>query len=295
MKVLVTGGGGQLSTSLSRLHGQPLESGNRVEVVSLGVNELDITVPDDVTRAFGIHRPDVVVNAAAYTAVDKAESEEDVAMRINVDGPRNLASACRVNGVRFVQISTDFVFPGTGHFPITIDAEVGAISVYGRSKEKGEDATREILGQDALIVRTAWVYAAGHSNFVASMLRLMGTRDEVGVVADQIGTPTWVTTLASGLLELIDLEAAGTHHLTDAGVASWYDFAVAIGEIGRERGLLKNECRIHPIRTIDYPTPAQRPAYCVLDKTSTFKVLGRPSPHWRESLTSCLSNWSDPT
>ena len=294
MKVLVTGGGGQLSTSLSRLHDQPLERGNRMEVVALGVNELDITVPDDVTRAFGIHQPDVVVNAAAYTAVDKAESEEDAAMRINVDGPRNLASTCRVDGVRFVQISTDFVFAGTGNSPIATDAEVGAVSVYGRSKEKGEDATREILGQDALIVRTAWVYAAGHSNFVASMLRLMATRHELGVVADQIGTPTWVTTLSSGLLELIGLGASGTHHLTDSGVASWYDFAVAIGEIGRECGLLKNECRIRPIRTADYPTPARRPAYGVLDKTSTFKLLGRPSPHWRESLASCLLNWSDP-
>lgn len=295
MKILVTGGGGQLATALAGLDGWSPNGGGHGAIVARGIADLDITSPDDIARAFRHHQPDVVINAAAYTAVDAAETDVKTAMSINADGPRHLASACRTNDVRLVQISTDFVFDGTAHSPIPTGAPTGAISNYGLSKERGDDAVREVLGEDALIVRTAWVYASGHPNFVASMLRLMRSREEIGVVSDQLGTPTWSMTLASSLLEMIDRDAAGTWHLTDSGVASWYDFAVAIREISEDIGLMTHRCEVRPIRTIDFPTPARRPAYGVLDKTSTFELLGGPTPHWRESLARCLSEWSDPT
>lgn len=284
MKMLVTGGGGQLASAMAL----------RPNTVVYAAFELDITSTDQVQAVLESERPDVVVNAAAYTAVDKAESETELAFAVNRDGVRHLAEACDRLDATLVHVSTDFVFDGTASTPIPPHAEARPISAYGRSKWEGEVACREMLGDRALIVRTAWVYAAGHANFVATMLRLMRSRSELGVVADQIGTPTWATTLADAIVRLVELEARGTHHLTDAGVASWYDFAVAIERIGRHRGLLDRPCSIRPIRTADYPTPAMRPAYGVLDKTQTFQALGEPTPHWEVSLESCLADWRDP-
>jgi dTDP-4-dehydrorhamnose reductase len=285
MKVLVTGGGGQLADALACRDG----------AIAFSASQLDVTDPAMVQSVFDQERPDVVVNAAAYTAVDRAEAEPDIAMAVNRDGVRLLAEQCRRIEARLVHVSTDFVFDGTASCPIPPEAPSRPISVYGRTKWEGEQACREVLGEAALIVRTAWVYAAGHGNFVATMLRLMRSRDEIGVVADQIGTPTWARTLGDGILALIAVDARGTHHLTDAGVASWYDFAVAIEEIGRQYGLIERPCRVRPIRTADYPTPATRPAYSVLDKTSTFDLLGGPTPHWRTSLEACLIEWRDPS
>ncbi len=284
MTILVTGGGGQLATAFA----------SQREVQTLTAADLDITDRESVLEQFSRIRPSVVINAAAYTAVDRAESEPDLAFAVNRDGVRHLAEGCAAVGARFVHVSTDFVFDGSASSPIEPFATTCPISVYGRSKLAGEVACREILGEAALILRTAWVYASGHPNFVATMLRLMRERDEISVVADQIGTPTWSQNLARGILGLVDRGVAGIHHLTDAGVASWYDFAVAISEIGRVHGLLPRSCQIRPIQTEDYPTPARRPAFSVLDKTSTFTHLGGPAPHWRQSLDQCLAGWTDP-
>ncbi len=282
MTTLVTGAGGQLATALAR----------RQDVVALAASDLDITDRDQVHVCLCEVRPQLVINAAAYTAVDRAESEPNRAFAVNRDGVRHLAEACLKTDARLVHVSTDFVFDGTASHPIPPDAATRPLSVYGQSKLEGEVACREILGDKSLIVRTAWVYAAGHPNFVTTMLRLMQERDELGVVADQLGTPTWAETLAQGILDLVELGANGVHHLTDAGVASWYDFAVAIEELGRAYSLLDRPCRIRPIRTADYPTPATRPSYGVLDKTATFNLLGRVTPHWRESLGTCLAHWA---
>lgn len=283
-EILVTGGRGQLGTALS----------DRAGVVGVSSAELDLASEASIRGGLEAHRPRTLVNAAAYTGVDAAESEVDLARQVNGHGVRSLAEACRDAGVDLVHVSTDFVFDGTSSRPIPADATPNPVSAYGRSKLEGEVACREVLGDEALIVRTAWVYASGHANFVATMLRLMRTREEISVVADQIGTPTWAETLADGILGLVAASARGTHHLTDAGVTSWYDFAVAIEEIARDRGLLERPCRVRPIRTEDYPTPATRPAYGVLDKTATFAVLAGPTPHWRESLDRCLADWRDP-
>ncbi len=283
-RILVVGGGGQLADALV--------SQRDCEVLKR--SELDITRRQDVMDAIASRNPRVVINAAAYTAVDRAEADVEAALQVNRDGPSHLAAACRATGARLVHVSTDFVFDGSASSPIGPSATTCPVSVYGQSKLEGEIACREILGDEALILRTAWVYAAGHLNFVATMLRLMREREEIGVVADQIGSPTWAHTLARGILELVDKGVAGTHHLTDAGVASWYDFAVAILELGRGHGLLARSCRIRPIRTEDYPTTARRPAFSVLDKTSTFSHLGGPTPHWRQSLDQCLVGWRDP-
>lgn len=224
--------------------------------------------------------PDVIVNAAAYTAVDKAESEEDTAFAVNAIAVGHLAAATRRVGARFVHVSTDFVFDGLSGVPYAPDAATGPLGVYGRSKLAGEQAA----GKDALIVRTAWVYAPNGGNFVRTMLRLMTERPEVRVVGDQIGTPTYAPGLAAALWTMALKGAKGIHHYTDAGVCSWYDFAVAIQEEAMGAGLLTKAVPIIPITTADYPTPARRPHYSVLDKTSTFAILDGPAPHWRDNL-----------
>ena len=197
-----------------------------------------------------------------------------------------LASAARNAGAGFVHVSTDFIFDGTAHLPYPPDALPNPLGVYGRTKLEGEEAARDLHG-NPLIVRTAWVYAAKGANFVATMLRLMRERSELGVVADQIGTPTHVPTLARTIWTLAQGGHTGTFHATDAGVASWYDFAVAIHEEALALGLLTTPVTVKPIRTSDYPTPAQRPAYSVLDKSATWALTGLPN-HWRVELRACL-------
>jgi dTDP-4-dehydrorhamnose reductase len=185
-----------------------------------------------------------------------------------------------------VQVSTDFVFDGASGAPYRPDDAPNPLGVYGRSKREGEEAVRT-AHPAALIVRTAWVHGAGGANFVATMLRLMAERETLGVVADQLGTPTHADGLALALLALAEAGVTGTHHWTDAGVASWYDFAVAIREEGLARGLLAHAAAVRPIATADYPTPARRPANGVLDKTSAWAVTG-PAAHWRDGLRACL-------
>lgn len=274
MKVLVTGANGQLGRGLQA------SAGADAQIVAHDIDTLDITDVAAVGALFDAEKPALVLNAAAYTAVDKAESDEDTAQAANGTAVGILADAARQHGARFVHVSTDFVFDGTAGSPYAPDAPTNPLSAYGRTKLAGE----LLAGPDALIVRTAWVYAPTGGNFVRTMLRLMGERPEVRVVADQIGTPTYAPGLAAALWTLAGQGLSGIHHYTDAGAASWYDFAVAIQEEGLAVGLLDKAVPVIPIATADYPVPAKRPGYSVLDKTSTFATLGGPTPHWRENL-----------
>ena len=280
MKALITGANGQLGRAL-----QETAPAN-VEIIAAGSAELDIGDANAVTAFVSQHEPNLILNAAAYTAVDKAESEEELALRVNRDGPANLSAAASKNNARFVHVSTDFVFDGISGIPYPVDAPTAPAGTYGRSKLAGEQA----VNPDTLIVRTAWVYASTGHNFVRTMLRLMAERDEVRVVADQIGTPTFAPSLAGALWALSAKGATGMHHYTDSGAASWYDFAVAIQEEAVALGLLERAVPVLPIATSDFPTPATRPHYSVLDKSQTFALLGAPAPHWRVNLRQMLQD-----
>lgn len=282
MKVLIAGSGGQLGRALQAC----VPSGS--SIVAPPEADFDITNTDAVAMVVAAARPDWVINAAAYTAVDKAETDEAAARAVNVNAVGLLAAAARNCGAGFAHVSTDFVFDGTAHRPYPADAAPNPVSVYGRTKLDGEAAAHE-FHPAPLIVRTAWVYAAQGNNFVRTMLRLMADRHELRVVADQIGTPTHAAGLARTLWTLMAAGEHGSWHWTDAGVASWYDFAVAIHDEARVLGLLTRDTLIAPIRTDDYPTPAKRPAYSVLDKSATYAVTGT-ARHWRDELRRCLQD-----
>jgi dTDP-4-dehydrorhamnose reductase len=283
MRVLITGSGGQLGRALQA---SPPPG---AAIIAPPEAEFDITDPDAVEAITRAAAPTLVINAAAYTAVDKAESEAALAQRVNVNAVGLLASAARQAGAAFVQVSTDFIFDGTASRPYPPEALPNPLGVYGRTKLEGEQAALDLHGSP-LIVRTAWVYAAAGNNFVKTMLRLMAERDEVRVVADQIGTPTHAATLARTIWALAG--RTGVYNCTDAGTASWYDFAVAIQEEALALDLLTRRVPVVPIRTEDYPTPARRPAYSVLDKTATWALTG-PARHWRDELRDCLKAMKD--
>lgn len=284
MRALILGAGGQVGRAL--LAAAP----EGTEAVPLSRADCDVGDEAAVRTAVRAVRPDLVFNAAAFTAVDKAESEPDAARRLNAEAPGVIAAAARESGARTVHVSTDFVFGGPGERQRRPEDPTRPEGVYAQTKLDGEAAVR-IADPAALVVRTAWVYAPTGTNFVNTMLRLMAERDEVRVVADQIGTPTWAPSLAAALWRLAELRASGIHHFTDAGIASWYDFAVAIAEEARAMGLIEAPARIVPIATADYPTPARRPAFSVLDKSETWALLGRPAPHWRVNLRANLQEF----
>jgi len=279
MKALVTGAGGQLGRAL--LANAPADW----DCVGLTRGEFDLTDAGAIHDMIAAHAPDVVLNAAAYTAVDRAESEEPLAFAVNAQAVEAMADAARGFGAHLVHVSTDFVFDGTAARAYRPGDPRAPLSVYGRSKAAGEDAA----GSDAAIVRTAWVYGTGGANFVITMLRLMRTRDEVQVVADQIGAPTWTTGLAAVVWGLAARRLSGTFHHSDAGVASWYDFAVAIQEEALALGLLTRAVPVVPIGTADYPTPAARPAFSLLDSTATHAALDLAPVHWRVNLRRMLA------
>lgn len=279
MKVLITGRDGQVGWELER------SAPDTVEMQALDRSQLDITDAGAVERYLGNFKPDVVINAAAYTAVDKAETDAESAYAVNRDGARNLAQACRDLKSRLIHISTDFVFDGERALPYQPHDATAPTGVYGMSKLAGEQAVRELLPDSSLIVRTAWVYSVHGNNFVKTILRLIKEKPLLGVVYDQIGTPTWARSFARVLwcaAERTDVN--GTLHWTDAGVTSWYDFAVAIQELSLEKGLLANKIPVKAIPATSYPTPACRPHYSVLDKTATEEQLGINAEHWQQEL-----------
>lgn len=282
--VLLTGAGGQLGRELQ------LTAPAGITLISLDRGALDISQPEEVRRVFDELRPHWVLNAAAYTAVDRAEGEEALALQINAEGAGHLAAACASTGTGLVHVSTDFVFDGESGHPYTPEARPAPLGAYGRSKLEGERAVLAALPR-ALIVRTGWVYSRFGGNFVKTMLRLMAERDSLAVVCDQIGTPTWARGLAQTLWAAVDRPLLqGIYHWSDAGVCSWYDFAVAIAEEGLAAGLLSHSPELRPIPASEYPTPARRPAYSVLDKQQSWQDLGVAPIHWRVQLRAMLQD-----
>ncbi len=279
MKVLVTGSQGQL--------GRTLLARCPDGIVCVGIDKDDVDVCDaDAIGAFvAAEQPDVIVNAAAYTAVDLAESEPELARRVNVDGAANLARY----GVRMIQVSTDFVFDGAASEAYAPDAATGPLGVYAQTKLEGEYAVLEALGDRAAILRTAWLYSEYGGNFVATMLRLMHERDELAVVNDQVGSPTWARSVADAIFAMIARPAlAGVYHWTDGGQASWHEFACAIQAEAIALGQLDKEIDIRPIPSSEYPVAARRPAYSVLDCASTAEALGLEQAPWRYNLRAML-------
>ncbi|KPK53106.1 MAG: dTDP-4-dehydrorhamnose reductase [Thiotrichales bacterium SG8_50] len=287
MKILLTGAGGQLGREMHRTVPEAHE------LIALSSTELNVTDAVQIDRALAIHEPAVVLNAAGYTAVDRAETERERAQAVNGEGPGLLAQASVARGIRLIHVSTDFVFDGKKGSPYLPDDSPNPLGVYGETKLAGERAAMA-ADSGVLVVRTAWLYSGHGQNFVNTMLRLMRERSSVGVVADQVGTPTWARGLARALWRAVDLpQMQGIHHWTDAGVASWYDFAVAIQEEAQAWGLLDRAIPIRPIRTQDFPTPARRPAYSVLDKTATWGELGITPPHWRVALREMIQSLAE--
>ncbi|MGI8308238.1 dTDP-4-dehydrorhamnose reductase [Saccharopolyspora hattusasensis] len=292
LAVLVPGGRGQLGSELARI----LAARAGTLVHRPGSRELDVTDTEEVADAVGSFaetakdaelRP-VVINAAAYTAVDAAESDPDRAARINAEGAASLAKACRSSGLPLVHVSTDYVFPGDGARPYEPTDPTGPRSVYGRTKLEGERAVLE-SGARAWVVRTAWVYGASGKNFLKTMIRLSGERDTLSVVDDQIGSPTWAADLASGLLELAErvAERRGPEqkvlHCTNSGQVTWCEFARAIFA-----ALGLDENRVHPCTTADFPLPAHRPAYSVLSDAAWREAGLTPMRTWREALAAAF-------
>jgi dTDP-4-dehydrorhamnose reductase len=287
VKVLITGAGGQAGRELCRT------APAQVELLGLDRKRLDIGDGAAVERMIRAERPGLIINAAAYTAVDQAESEREQAFAINATGAANLAAAATANKTRLLHISTDFVFDGAQSSPYRPADQTKPLSVYGASKRAGELAVLENC-PGALIVRTGWLYSAHGHNFVKTMLRLLGEREQLTVIADQVGTPTWTGSLAAAIWAAAARpELHGIYHWSDAGVASWYDFAQAIQEEGLHLGLLTRAIPITPITTADYPTPARRPAYSVLDKTTAWRDFAITSQHWRVALRKMLKELQD--
>ena len=284
MKAVATGATGQLGRAL--LSCVP----DGVDCTALTRERFDLEQPGSLPGVLDELRPEVIINAAAWTAVDAAEDEPERAMQANGEAPGVMARWCEQNSARLIHVSTDFVFDGEAGRPYAPDSPARPLGMYGRSKWEGECRVREALGDAALIVRTAWVYGAGGRNFVRTMLRLMNTRDEINVVADQVGSPTHTRSLARALWQAVARpEAGGVLHWTDAGVASWFDLAMAVYEEGRALGLIGRKVTVGPLRTQDYPTPAKRPPYSVLDTTATPKVLAIAPRHWRVELREMLA------
>ena len=291
LKILLTGADGQLGQALCA--SLPAE----VELIATARPQLDLSDPHACRSAVDTHRPDWVLNAGAYTAVDKAESEPELALAVNEGAPRAFAEALSETGGRLLQISTDFVFNGRQGAPYRTDQPRDPLGVYGATKARGEEAVEAAFGGngDGIILRTSWVMGPVGRNFALTMLRLHGEKDELNVVADQVGCPSSTLNLASACWQAIQRRSEGIEllpvmHWSDAGAASWYDVAVAVGELGVELGLLKQTACVNPITTIDYPTPARRPAYSLLDCQESRQDLDLKAQHWRSALRDVLTS-----
>lgn len=286
--MLVTGSQGQLARSL-------MERGNGragMEILAIGRPELDLEIPGSAAALIGSVAPDVVINAAAYTAVDQAEDEPERAMRINGEAAGEIAAAARAVGAPVIQISTDYVFDGTSDVPYTEDAPTNPLNVYGRSKLAGEELVRE-ANPDHLILRTSWVYSPFGHNFVKTMMRLAETRDKISVVADQVGNPTSALDLADAILRTLEPRAADgatglgrTYHLAGKGSASWFQFAQYIFEECRALGLPSAE--VQPIATASWPTKAARPPNSRLDSSLFARQFSYEIANWKESTSKTL-------
>ncbi len=279
--LLITGADGQLGRALRRL----IDADPRYRAVYTDVDTLDLTDPQAVDRYVAETAPDFIVNCAAYTAVDRAEAEEALCARVNTEAVGHIAAAARSHKCRVIHISTDYVFNGENYKPYTESDKPDPCSAYGRTKLRGEGILMSLC-PDSIIIRTAWLYSEDGNNFVKTMLRLGAEKQEIGVVADQIGTPTYAGDLASAVMSVISVEnpQPGIYHFTDEGAASWYDLAIAV----MRRAALP--CRVKPLLTRQYPTPARRPHYSLLDKTKIKDTFNITIPHWADSLNLCVDN-----
>ncbi len=282
MKMLLLGAGGQLGYELCRT------CPDSVKLSTCDFPKVDFNSEASLVECIDAADPDMIINAAAYTAVDQAEQDVKQAYRINSEAVAILARQARERGTGLVHISTDFVFSGKNHRPYTPLDDPAPESVYGLSKLEGEKAVRDIMGDRALIVRTAWLYSSHGKNFVKTMLDLMANRELLTVIDEQVGTPTWARGLAHAVWAGLDLGLTGIYHWTDAGVASWYDFAVAIQEEALALGLLDHAIPVMPVPASKYPTPAPRPFYSVMDKTGLWSATGITPVHWRVQLRAML-------
>ena len=281
MNILVTGCNGQLGTELQKT----AQNDQHHQWSFTDIDTLDICNKTAVEECFVKNGIDACINCAAYTAVDKAEDEPELATLVNSFAPKVLAEACKNHDALLIHISTDYVFGGDAHEPYKVDDPINPQSVYGSTKAEGERLIRE-SGCNYMIVRTAWLYSSVGKNFVKTMLMLGETKEEINVVADQRGCPTWAHDLAFALVALLDKngknEIHETFHFTNEGQITWHDFATAIMEIGGK------QCKVNPITTEQYPTKAKRPAYSVLDLSKIKEYAGIEIPDWRESLAKCI-------
>ncbi|MGK5092975.1 dTDP-4-dehydrorhamnose reductase [Deltaproteobacteria bacterium TL4] len=283
MNLMLVGAGGMLAQDLRRVLSQ-----KSINCQAFEEHELDITHPEKVDAALSHIHPEVLINCAAYTQVDQAESDSAKAMLINRDAPLLLAKACLKHQSKLLHISTDFVFDGTSNKPYTESVRPNPLSVYGKSKHQGEVAIQQ-SGANYLIVRTAWLYGVAGHNFVKTMLRLSRERQSLKVVHDQIGSPTWTVDLANALVDLITRQATGLVHYSNREQCSWYEFAKTIIEQAYQLQLIEKIIPVHPIPTTDYPTPAKRPAFSVLDCGQYTRLTQKIPPAWYLSLGQMLT------
>lgn len=278
--VLVTGGNGQLASCIKDV----TNAYDGYTFIYTDYPDLDICDVSKVNDFFSLNTIDFCINCAAYTAVDKAEEEKDIAFEINSNGVKNLAKICSKYNTKLVHISTDFVFEGLRNMPYKETDIATPISVYGATKLQGEIEIQKSLAEH-YIIRTSWLYSEHGNNFMKTMLRLAEFKDEIGVISDQIGTPTYAGDLAKVIMEIIhkDLKPFGLYHYSNSGVASWYDFAMAIFDISNSK------IKVNPISTSEYPTAAKRPTFSLMDKTKIKTTVKIEIPYWRDSLTVCLN------
>lgn len=282
MKILVTGANGQLGSEIKSL----VQNYPDFEFVFSDLPELDICNKQSLSQFVSDNDIKAMINCAAYTAVDKAEEEEKTAELVNASAVSNLVSIAEELNLKLVHISTDYVFDGTSHLPYTEDMPVSPLGVYGGTKRKGEEYVINSTS-NSILVRTSWLYSSYGNNFVKTMMRLGNEREELGVIFDQVGTPTYANDLAKACLEILSgserLDKGGkVYHFSNEGVASWFDFSKAIME------LAALDCNVKPIETKDYPTPAKRPHYSVLNKAKIKADFGVEVPYWRDSLKVCI-------
>ncbi len=275
MRIVVTGANGQLGSELRDL----LAGQTSRDCFFLDRKQLPLEQTLIIQDILAQYQPDIIIHAAAYTAVDKAESEPELADRINHLASEEIAQYCRIHGSKLIAISTDYVFNGDSAIALAEDSPVDPINVYGLTKLKGEQAIQKWL-PEGIIIRTSWVYSTYGNNFVKTMIRLMGEREEISVINDQIGSPTYAKDLADAILAIIDsgVWEGGIYHFSNEGEISWYDFAVAI------RDLESLSCKINPIPTTQYPTPARRPHYSLLNKSKIKNTFSIAVPFWKDSL-----------
>ena len=280
MNILVTGANGQLGNEMQVLARENLQH----TYFFTDVQELDICDEQAVYAYVSEHKIDIIVNCAAYTAVDKAEDNVELCDKLNNIVPGYLARAAQANGAAMIQVSTDYVFDGTAHIPYTEEEPTCPASVYGSTKLAGEQNVMDHC-EKAMVIRTAWLYSIYGNNFVKTMIRLGQERDSLGVIFDQIGTPTYANDLAQTIFAAINKGVVrGIYHFSDEGVCSWYDFTIAIHRLA---GIAS--CKVKPLHTADYPAKAPRPHYSVLDKTKIKDTFGIEIPHWEESLKRCIN------